>query len=71
MAIGTVRRFFDDKGYGFIKPDDSTSEDLFFHVKDAPGLVISEGFRVGYEAAPSERHPGKFAAVDVRAANAS
>ena len=50
-GTGTVR-FFDPRGYGFIKPSDG-SEDVYFHVSELPDergkRFIDEGTLVEYE----------------------
>jgi CspA family cold shock protein len=51
MAIGTVKFFNTQKGYGFIQPDDG-SKDVFVHitaVERAGMRSLAEGQKVSYE----------------------
>jgi cold shock protein len=52
MPEGTVKWFSEDKGYGFIRPDDG-SEDVFVHHTGIAGggfKSLQEGDKVTYEA---------------------
>jgi CspA family cold shock protein len=65
MATGTVKWFSDDKGYGFITPDDS-GKDLFVHHSQIAGdgyRSLDEGAKVSYSAEAGPKGPQ---AVDVQ-----
>jgi len=51
MATGTVKWFSDEKGYGFITPDEA-GKDLFVHHSAIAGSgfrTLDEGQRVSFE----------------------
>ena len=57
MAKGTVKWFSEQKGYGFISPNDG-GEMIFFHYTDIVGRgfrSLKEGERVSYVAARGPR----------------
>lgn len=58
MATGTVKWFSDEKGFGFIAPDDQ-SKDLFVHYSALTGGVRSlrEGEKVQFETEQGPKGP--------------
>ena len=57
MPQGTVKWSNEEKGYGFISPDDG-GEDLFVHFSGIAGegfKSLEEGEKVTYEAAQGRR----------------
>ena len=59
MPTGTVKWFSDEKGYGFITPDDG-SKDVFVHQTAIMGegfRTLSEGAKVTYETEDSDKGP--------------
>jgi cold shock protein len=58
MPQGTIKWFNNEKGYGFITPDDG-SEDLFVHYTGIAGgggfKSLDEGEKVTYEAVQGRR----------------
>jgi cold shock protein len=57
VASGTVRWFSEEKGYGFISPEEG-EEEIFVHYTDVEGegfRSLAEGERVSYEPATSSR----------------
>jgi CspA family cold shock protein len=64
MAIGTVKWFNAQKGYGFIQPQDG-GKDVFVHISavERAGIArLNEGQKVSYEVA---RDRGKEAAANL------
>ena len=56
---GTVKWFNDEKGYGFISPEDG-GEDLFVHYTGIEGSgfkSLDEGAKVSYEATQGKKGP--------------
>jgi CspA family cold shock protein len=69
MAIGTVKWFNSQKGFGFIQPDDG-SKDVFVHISavERAGMHgLNEGQKISYEIV-ADRRSGKSSADNLKAA---
>ena len=67
MTTGTVKFYNDQKGFGFIQPDDG-SKDVFVHATalERAGLRgLAEGQKVSYEV-ESDRRTGKESAGNLK-----
>ncbi|PTM90124.1 cold-shock protein [Mycoplana dimorpha] len=65
MAAGTVKFFNQDKGFGFITPDEGGA-DVFVHVSALQGLgSLQDGQKVSYDLG-QDRKTGKSKAENVR-----
>jgi CspA family cold shock protein len=59
MATGTVKWFNEEKGFGFITPDDG-GKDLFAHFSEIVGSgfkSLSEGQKVSFNATQGQKGP--------------
>jgi cold shock CspA family protein len=65
MVTGTVVRFDEGKGYGFIAPDGGEDDDVFVHARDLTelGVRLRTGTRLQFEIVDGERG---LKAYDVR-----
>ncbi|GJE04063.1 MULTISPECIES: cold-shock protein [Methylobacterium] len=69
MNTGTVKWFNDQKGYGFIQPDDG-GKDVFVHISavERAGLRgLVEGQKISYEL-QTDKRSGKTSAGNLQAA---
>ena len=68
MATGTVKWFNEQKGYGFVQPDDG-SKDVFVHISAVEGAglrTLKEGQKVSFEIVTDKR-TGKSSAGNLKA----
>ncbi len=59
MATGTVKWFSDEKGFGFITPDEG-GRDLFVHFSGVSGdgyRSLEEGAKVSYDEEQGDKGP--------------
>ena len=59
MPVGTVKWFSDEKGFGFITPEDGW-KDLFVHYSGIAGngfRTLADGAKVSYDAETGPKGP--------------
>lgn len=69
MAVGTVKWFNEQKGFGFIQPDNGGS-DVFVHISavERAGMRgLAEGQKVSYEM-ETDKRSGKQSAGNLQSA---
>jgi cold shock protein len=69
METGTVKFYNDQKGYGFIAPDNG-GKDVFVHataLERAGIMTLSEGQKVSFST-EQDRRSGKIAVATIEAA---
>jgi CspA family cold shock protein len=68
MQVGTVKFYNDQKGYGFIQPEDG-SKDVFVHataLERAGMRALNEGQKVSFDTAADSRS-GKISVNNIQA----
>jgi CspA family cold shock protein len=68
MTKGTVKFFNDQKGFGFIQPDDG-GKDVFVHISavERAGMrVLNEGQKIAFDVV-ADRKTGKSSADNLHA----
>ena len=69
MTKGTVKFFNDQKGFGFIQPDDGGKE-VFVHISavERAGMrVLNEGQKIAFDVVADRKNPGKSSADNLQA----
>ncbi|MFB0543212.1 MAG: cold-shock protein, partial [Candidatus Bathyarchaeia archaeon] len=57
LLRGTVQRWLDGRGYGFIKPDEGTEDILVHHSEVQGAYSLREGQRVEFDVQRTDRGP--------------
>ena len=65
MPTGKIKWFNDEKGFGFIEPDEG-GKDLFVQHSETEGYTLDEGDAVEYEVGEGRKGP---CAVKVKTVN--
>jgi cold shock protein len=69
MTRGTVKFFNDQKGFGFIQPDDG-GKDVFVHISavERAGMrALNEGQKIAFDVVVDRKNPGKSSADNLQA----
>jgi cold shock protein len=69
MTKGTVKWFNDQKGFGFIQPDDG-GKDVFVHISavERAGMrSLNEGQKIAFDVVVDRKNPGKSSADNLQA----
>jgi len=56
MPKGKIKWFNEEKGFGFIQPDDG-GKDLFVHQSETEGYVLNENDPVEFEVGEGQKGP--------------
>ena len=56
MPNGTIKWFNDEKGFGFIQPDEG-GKDIFVHQSETDGQALNEGDTVEFEIGEGKKGP--------------
>jgi cold shock protein len=69
MTRGTVKFFNDQRGFGFIQPDDG-GKDIFVHISavERAGMrVLNEGQKIAFDVVADRKNPDKSSAENLQA----
>ena len=69
MTQGTVKFFNDQRGFGFIQPDDGGKE-VFVHISavERAGMsALNEGQKIAFDVVADRKNPGKSSAENLQA----
>ena len=69
MTQGTVKFFNDQRGFGFIQPDDG-GKDVFVHISavERAGMsALNEGQKIAFDVVADRKNPAKSSADNLQA----
>jgi CspA family cold shock protein len=69
MTKGTVKFFNDQRGFGFVQPEDG-GKDVFVHISavERAGMrALNEGQKIAFDLVADRKNPGKSSAENLQA----